>query len=111
MHKIKTGSALSVELSLTFFSMKKTVNLFLMVRLLENDTTGLNSNRKDAILSTPDLMLQVAILLSNIVQGGLGYVYESYSNADYRADKLLLCQFSVFFRRVAVVRRMTNAFF
>lgn len=82
MHKIKTGITLSMELSLTFFGMKKTVNLFLMIRLLQNDITGLDPNRKDAILSKPGLMLQVAILLSDVVQGGLGYVDESSSNND-----------------------------
>lgn len=110
MHKIKTGSASSVELSLTFFRVKKIVNLFLMIRLLENDITRLDLNRKDAILSIPDLMLQVAILLSDVVQGVLEDVYESYSNNDYRVDKLPLSQFSVFFR-TPVTDTMTNAFF
>lgn len=67
MHKIKTGSALSVEFSLTFFSMQKIVNSFLMIRLLANDIIRLDLNRKDAILSIPDLMLQVAILLADVV--------------------------------------------
>lgn len=111
MHKIKTASALSKELSLTFFSMKKPANLFPMIRLLENYITGLGSDRKDAILSTPDLVPQVAILLSGIIQGSLEYVYESYSNNDYGVDKLQLSPFLVFFRSVVMVGRMTNAFF
>lgn len=110
MHKIKTGSAPSVELGLTFFSMKNIVNLFLMIRLLENDITRLDLNRKDAILSIPDFMLQVAILLSDVVQGVLEDVYESYSKNDYGVDQLPLSQFSVFFR-TPVTDTMTNAFF
>jgi len=70
MHVSKTGRALSVE-HRHFFGMKKTVNWFLMIRILENCVTGLDSNRKDAILWIPDLMPQVAILLSDIVQEGV----------------------------------------
>lgn len=39
-------------------------------------------------------MLQVAILLSDIAQGGLEYVYESCSKNAYRVDKLQLAQCS-----------------
>lgn len=56
-------------------------------------------------------MLQVPILLSDIIQWGLGDAYESYSSNDYREDELQLSQFLVFFLSVVVVGRMTIAFF
>lgn len=78
---------------LPFSADKNPVNLF-VVAFLENAITGLDSNRKDTILPTAELMLQVAILLSDIAQGGLEYVYESCSKNAYRVDKLQLAQCS-----------------